>query len=145
MKLCNETVTVFNKKIDTANGWDVYNPTVIHGVSWYGDVAAAVDNSGLHAANRFTIRIPVDADFGGKTYVDPIAYSNETIVSGVFTLANGDIIVKGEAITDQMTVSQLAALTPGRLKELYPDYCTILGVTDNRRAPNAPHFKVVGS
>ena len=145
MKLCNETVTVFNKKLDTTNGWDVYNATVIRGVSWYCEIASVVDGNGLHAANKFTIRIPADANFGGKTYVDPITYANETIVSGVFTLANGDIIVKAEAVNNSMTVAQIAALTPAKLKELYPDFCTILGVTDNRRAPNAPHFKVVGS
>ena len=137
MKLCNETVTVFNKKVDVSNGWDVYNPTIIRGVSWYCEIASVVDGNGLHAANRFTIRIPANADFDGKTYVDHITYENESIVSGVFTLANGDIIVKAE-VTD-------ASLTPAQLKERYPDFCTILGVTDNRRAPNAPHFKVVGS
>ena len=137
MKLCNETVTVFNKKVDPDKGWDVYAPTVINGASWYCEIASAVDGNGLHAANRFTIRIPLDADFNGKSYVDPIAYENEPMSAGVFTLANGDIIVKA-AIDDD-------TLTPAQLKERCPDFCTILGVTDNRRAPNAPHFKVVGS
>ena len=136
MHLCNETVTVFNKKLDADRGWDVYNPTVITGVSWYCEIASSVDANGLHAANRFTIRIPTDANFGGKTYIDPIAYANEPITADVFTLANGDIIIKGETTE---------SLSPAQLKELYPDFCTILGVTDNRRAPNAPHFKVVGS
>lgn len=137
MKLCNEIVTVFNKKLDTDNGWNRYIPTVINGVSWYCEIASVVDNNGLHAANRFTIRIPTDADFGGKSYIDPIAYREETIVSGSFTLASGDIIVKGAVLDDDMD--------PAKLHENYPDCCTILGVTDNRRAPNAPHFKVVGS
>ena len=136
MKLCDETVTVFNKKLDSDKGWDVYNPTVISGVSWYCEIASSVDANGLHAANRFTIRIPLDADFGGKSYIDPIAYANAGIIADVFTLANGDIIIKGTAT---------GTPTPAQLKEQYPDYCTILGVTDNRRAPNAPHFKVVGS
>lgn len=137
MHLCNETVTVFNKKLDSDKGWDVYNPTVISGVSWYSTISSAIDSNGLHAANVFTIRIPVDADFGGKTYVDPIAYADEAIIAGVFTLANGDIIVKGE-VAD-------SPITPAQLKEQNYEFCTILGVTDNRRAPNAPHFRVVGS
>lgn len=136
MKLCNEVVTVFNKKVDPDKGWDVYVPTVINGASWYCEIASTVDGNGLHAANRFIIRIPLDADFGGKTYIDPIAYENESMVAGVFTLAQGDIIIKA-AVDEE--------LTPAQLKEQYYDYCTILGVTDNRRAPNAPHFKVVGS
>ena len=137
MKLCNETITVFNKRVDTDNGWYIYIPTVISGVSWYFELASAVDGNGLHAANQFTIRIPIDANFGGKAYVDPTTYENEAITAGTFTLAQGDIIVKA-AITDE-------TITPAQLKEQYSDFCTILGVTDNRRAPNAPHFKVVGS
>ena len=137
MKLCNETITVFNKKLNTEKGWNTYIPTVIEGVSWYCQIASAVDNNGLHAANNFTIRIPADANTGGKSYVDPITYNNETIVSGVWTLANGDILVKA-AVTDD-------TLTPAQIHATYSDCCTILGVTDNRRAPNAPHFKVVGS
>ena len=137
MKLANETVTVFNKKLNTDKGWDVYVPTVIKGASWYCEIASMVDNTGLHAANHFTIRIPVDANFGGKTFVDPITYENEPIVSGLWTLANGDIIVKAE-ITNE-------GLTPAQIHAAYHDCCTILGVTDNRRAPNAPHWKVVGS
>lgn len=136
MRLCNETVTVFNKKLDQEKGWDVYNATVIHKVSWYSHIVSTVDSTGLHAANEFIVRIPMDAEFGGKSYVDPITYENEAITAGVFTLASGDIIVKG-AVDE--------SLTPAQLKEQNYQFCTILGVTDNRRAPNAPHFRVVGS
>lgn len=136
MKLCNDTVTVLNKKLDPEKGWYIYNPTVIRGVSWYSRIVSNVDSNGLHAANEFVIRIPLDADFGGKEYITPIDYENETIIAGVFTLANGDVIVKGEVD---------GSLTPAQLKEQNYEFCTILGVTDNRRAPNAKHFKVVGS
>lgn len=137
MHLCTDTITVFNKRWDAANGWDVYLPTVIHGVSWYCEIASSIDSTGLHAANRFTIRIPNDADFGDKEYVDPITYANEGIVAGLFTLANGDVIVKAEVNDDTMT--------PAKLHAQFSDCMTILGVTDDRRAPNAPHFKVVGA
>ena len=136
MRLCNDTITVFNRKLDVENGWDVYIPTVISGVSWYGAVVTNVGDKGLNAAHQYTLRIPVDADFGGKTYVDPKTYKGETIVAGLFTFENGDKIVKGQV--DE-------TLTPAQLEETYHDCITILGVTDNRRAPNAPHFKVVGS
>ena len=137
MKLCNDTITVFNKRIDAENGWDVFIPTVIRGVSWYGDVAVNISDKGLNAASKYTIRIPANADFGGKQYVDPVTYGNELMITGLFTLANGDMVVKAE-VTD-------ATLTPAQIKEYYPDVCTILGVTDNRRAPNAPHWKVTGA
>lgn len=135
MKLCNETVTVFNKRIGDNGGYD-YVPTVISGVSWFCRIESTV-NDGLKAANQFIIRIPLDADFGGKSYVDPVAYGEANDVSGVFTLAQGDIIVKASVA--------VAPMTPAELKERYSDYCTILGVTDDRRAPNAKHWRVVGS
>lgn len=134
MKLCNDTVTVFNRRI--SDGQYVYVPSVIIGVSWYGTVDTSVGDKGLNSANRYTIRVPVDADFGGKTYVTPNDYKEETITSGVFTFDNGDVVVKAE-ITESMT--------PAALKEAHYEYCTILGITDNRRAPNAPHWKLVGS
>ncbi len=135
MKLCNDTITVFNKRVK--DGAYVYIPTVINGVSWYGDVATSVGDKGLNAANRFTIRVPLDADFGGKSYADPISYSEAMSSDGIFTFANGDILVK-ESVA-------VAPMTPAELKEAFIDYCTVLGVTDNRRAPNAPHWKLVGS
>ena len=135
MKLCNDTITVVNKKWDAEAGYDVYYPTVISGVSWYGEIVSNVGDKGLNAANRFTVRIPVDADFDGKTYVDPMEYANTENVADVFTLSNGDRMVKG-AIS--------GTITPAGLDDSHYDCMTILGVTDNRRAPNAPHFKVVG-
>lgn len=133
MKLCQDTITVFNKR--HSDGSYVYIPTIIRGVSWYGTVDTNVGDKGLMAASHFTIRIPIDADFGGKTYVDSITYANETLITGLFTFAQGDIIVKAEVDT---------SMTPAALKEAYIDYCTVLGVTDNRRAPNAPHWRITG-
>lgn len=138
MKLSNETITIFNAKLDTVNDLDVYTPTVIHGASWFCEIASNVDSSGLKAADKFTIRIPADANFGGKSYVDPVTYANTGDPAKQFTLKNGDIIVKGDA-------SGATDPRPGALQKAYTDCITILGVTDNRRAPNAKHWKVVGA
>ena len=51
MRLCNDTITVFNSQLNTALDRDVYTGTVIIGVSWFREVASAVDNSGLKAAD----------------------------------------------------------------------------------------------
>ena len=136
MKLCNETITVFNKRQAPDTGYDVYIPTVIVGVSWFCEIASTVDASGLKAANKFTIRIPIDADFSGKEYVTPADYATSDEDKS-FTLGNGDIIVKA-AITDE-------GLKPSDLQAQYGEVVTVLGVTDNRRTGNAPHWKVVGS
>lgn len=135
MNLCNDTITVFNKRVE--NHEHVFYPTVIDGVSWWGHVDVNVGEKGLVAANSITVRIPVDADFGGKTYVDSKEYAQAADVGSIFTLANGDVIVKGVVV--------LSPLRPAELKATFTDYMTVLGVTDNRRAPNAPHFRVVGS
>ena len=134
MKLCNDTITVFNRRIGDDGGYE-YTPTVIVGVSWFCRIKSTVDE-GLKAANEFIIRIPADANFNGKTYVDSVEYENASSTNDIFTLAQGDVIVKARVDTVSMTFAEL--------KERYSDYCTILGVTDNRRAPNAPHLRVVG-
>lgn len=135
MKLCNETITVFNAKLNPDTGCDDYIATVIDGVSWFCETASTADNLGLKTANRFTVRIPETAKFSGKTYADPRAYAAAAEVSGLFTLQHGDVVVRGRADT---------SLRPAALHKQY-EALTILGVTDNRRARNAPHWKVVGA
>ncbi len=132
MKLCNDTITVFNSRLDDENGYSIYTPTVIRGVSWYSHVESTVTSDGLKAANKITIRIPIDADFGGKAYVPPVNYTGG---KGEFTFRNGDYIIKG---------SEAEPLTPAQARERYGEIATILGVTDNRRAPRAKHWRVVG-
>lgn len=138
MKLTNDTITVFNKRYDADEGDYIYQPTTISGVRWWATQAEAVDpKGGLIAASKITIRIPANANAGGKSYADPLAYKAAEDVSGLWTLQGEDIIVKGTA--------EGAAWTQKTLEATFPDICKILGVTDNRGAPNAPHFKVVGA
>ena len=136
MKLCDETITVVNAKIDPATRKDVYRATVINGASWHCSIESTVD-AGLKAANKFTVRIPVNADFGGKTYVSPLDYADEMDVSKLFTLKNGDTIVHGVVTGDN--------LKPAELHKHYEAF-TVLGVTEDRRVnTRAPHWKVVGT
>ena len=136
MKLCNETVTVFNRRIDDSGDY-IYIPSVISGVSWFCEIASSVGQNGLNAANRLSVRVPIQADFHGKSYIDPKTYARTNDVSDVFTFEMGDIIVKA-TVTD-------SGLRPKQIQDTYADCMTIVGVTDNRRAPNAPHWRVVGS
>ena len=98
MKLCNDTITVFNARVDPEAGANVWTPTVITGVSWYMTDASTVDTGkgGLVAANKATIRIPLDAGTSGKAYADPVSYKASD-PERRWTLQNGDIIVKGDA------------------------------------------------
>lgn len=137
MKLCNDTITVYNAKLDTVTGFDMYNRTVIIGASWFCDIAANVDGSGLKAANKFIIRIPVDADFGGKTYLPPLEYAQTDTPNKYFTLREGDLIVRGLASEENPR--------PADLHKNYGEVATILGLTDDRRGHFAQHWKVVGA
>ena len=139
MKLCNDTITVFNARVDPDEGGNVWVPTVITGVSWYATDASTVDASkgGLVAANKATIRIPVEADTGGKAYADPVSYASAEDVYKLWTLKGGDIVVKAAVEGEDWT--------PAELKATYADCVTILGVTDNRRAPRAPHWRITGT
>lgn len=136
MKLCNTTVTVYNARLDRELDATVYVPTIINGVSWYGSVKSTVDASGLKAANQYTVRIPLDADTEGKSYTDAREYKAADDVTGLFTLNEGDFIVKG-AFSDTLTVPPSKSTTS--------NFFTILAATDNRRAPKSPHWKVTGA
>ncbi len=135
MRLCDETITVFNAKFNIDKGSDDYIGSVISGVSWFCEIASTVDQ-GLKAADKFIVRIPQTADFGGKTYAAPLDYAGAEDASALFTLQNGDIVVRG-------SVSG-GGHKPVDLHKNYEAF-TILGVTDDRRAPNAPHWKVIGA
>ena len=135
MKLCNETITVFNAKMDGETGFDIYVPTVIRGASWHCETVSTVGQKGLEAANRFTIRIPEGADFSGKGFIPPADYA-QADPDACFTLAQGDIVVHAEETDSNMT--------PAKLLAKYGEIVTILGVTDDRRARHAKHWKVVG-
>lgn len=138
MKLCGDTLTLFNARLDKVNDTTVYEKTVISGISWYSTIKTVVGDTGLKSANQFTIRIPIDADFSGKAYSDPASYTGAEDVSGLFTLRQGDVIVKGAVPS--------SIITPAQVHKAYPDTAfTIQGVTDNRRAPNAKHWRVVGA
>lgn len=153
MKLCSDTITVFNARVGPSTGENVWTPTVITGASWYMTDASTVDASkgGLVAANKCTVRIPADAYTGGKDWIDPVRYRAAESVTWLWTLQQGDIIVRGsvpastETTTNGVTTSTPIAWTPAKLKKAYADCVTVLSVTDNRRAPRAPHWRIIGT
>lgn len=135
MKLCNAVITVFNAKYDPVQDCDVYHGTVLTGVSWYEQAVSGVTTEGLKAANRVTVRIPVEVL--SEKYVSPLYYANADDVTGLCTLQTGDVIVKGALYASGMT--------PAQLHNEYKDVMTVLGVTDNTNAPHGKHWKVTGA
>ena len=169
MKLCNDTITVFNAGVDAETGGNVWTPTVITGASWYMTDASTIDagKGGLVAANKATIRIPAPAGTT-KAYADPIAYRAAQSVANLWTLQQGDIIVHADVplaiYTEQwgFIITTPIVWTPVQLQKEYAGCVTVLGVTDNTRnrartagasasrtahemAPNAPHWRVTGT
>ena len=136
MKLAGEAITLFNSKLDTAKGYDILYGTVITGVAWYGSKSAGMTTHGYRQSNTITVRIPMDAETGGKSYVDPMTYEAATHALGIYTLKADDIIVRGVVPTSGMTRKSL-------LDSNY-EVMTVMTVTDDRRAPNAPHWKLTG-
>lgn len=158
MRGCTEVITLLNAQVDPDTGYDVYTPTKITGVSWYSTAAATVTTSGLLAADQYTVRIPVDADFSGKGYVNPIAYKTADPAKS-FTIQRGDVIVRGTIDTpSRITAADLSrligsdgsyiaftppdptattvdAITPASVQQTCPDVFTVLSITDNRKAP----------
>lgn len=137
MKLCNDVLTLYNQRHNKVEDATEYVRTVISGISWYSTVKSAVSDKGLKSANMYVIRIPATADFGGKSWTDPKSYTAADDVSSLFTLNEGDIVVKGALADENPTFAQL--------HKNNAECFTVLSVTDNRRAPNAPHWKVVGA
>ena len=136
MRLCNDTITVVNAAYDNTLDIDVYNATILEGCSWFLRDNAAVDHSGLKNASTVVVRIPADNPKAGQ-YVDPKTYAGLSDKSGHWTLAAGDAIVKAAVSASDLRPAVLAAV--------FPDVITVLSVTDNRRALNAPHWKVTGA
>ena len=130
MKLCDESVTVFNARVDPALGSEVYAATVLRGVSWRGEAASAVESGGTRVADRVVVRIPEGVDAGGKVYVSPEGYRRAGEVGGLWTLQKGDFVLRGVAADVEEPWSAGAAV--------------VLGVSDNRRGRLGRHWKVVG-
>jgi len=117
--MCDEAVTVFRQSVDAATKTTTLSWSVIRGASWYATTAVTVDpKGGLVAANKVVVRIPA-----------------ENLPEGL-RIAKGDLIVHGEA----------AGQTEAELRRTYgADFAVVLGVTDNRRAPNGAHVRIVGA
>lgn len=135
MQQCNEIITVINSQYNSVTDKEDYVSTVITGVSWFCSIETTVD-SGLKAADKYTVRIPATADFSGKTFVLPEIYATAENVESLFTLKSGDIIVRGRVISENLKPAALLKNT---------EAFTIMGVTNNCHRPRGPHWKVIGA
>jgi len=91
MKLATETITVFHYAFDPESGYDAWTPTVFQGVSFHGDTATTVTDTGLAAASKYVIRIPTEDEISVK--------AGGIIVKGETDAANPNDIDEGDKIT----------------------------------------------
>lgn len=104
--LTNADVTIINRKrVDRS---EALLKSCIRNVAWHS-VSGATSGSASDNADSFKMRIPIDADFGGKTYVDRHTYGNLTLEEAVnhWTLDSGDIVVKGIVYEEEITQTLL--------------------------------------
>lgn len=135
MNLCNDTITIYNHYIDSTTKFSVYIPTVITGVHWFGTNKSIPSQSGLVSSEEYTIRIPTTASFSGKKYTPKKSFNKLEDRTKYFTITEGDVIVKGS--------HALSNVKPSYLESEFDDVVTVVSVTDNTQAPNAPHWRVI--
>ena len=134
--ITNTDITIYNVKDNKVTRLPEYHRTQISGVHWYTDQKTQVDDKGLHSADVYKIRIPADADTGGRSYVSSAEYVAADDASVFWTIQNGDIFVKG-AVDDEINkASDILAK--------YPD-CSgrVISWSDNRLG-SLPHWRIGG-
>lgn len=104
--LTNANITIMNRKRRERS--EVLMPTVIKNVSWHSVKATASGNM-ADGKDSVKVRIPIDADFGGKTYIDSIAYESmsEEEAKAHWTLSPNDIVVRGIVDGEDLTQTEL--------------------------------------
>jgi hypothetical protein len=140
----NTGCTVYNRYI--VSGSEHYQRTELAAVAWQNRKAANVIASGLLAADSATIYIPFAL---GTNYVKPIAWQALSVKTGYWTLAIGDVIVKGlvtDEIHDAVVSPPSAAFTMTNLKAKYDDVVTIKSVdTMDAGSDSMRHWQIGAS
>ena len=148
-----DTITVYNRRFNAfpqpglppgGAGAVSWNRTVIKGAMWKDNTQINEDSGGASFIDRtVSVTIPSEADFGGKTYVEPSRYGRISIenLGKYWTLntdiANPDIVVLGEGpeITLMYTIDHLRR----NHRHMAPR-----AVRDTSRDSGLPMWKVAG-
>lgn len=139
--ITNADITVFNRRYDAEERTERFYPSRIKGVSFYKRRGTSVQNQELSSADVFTVRIPIDADMDGKTYIEAKAYEalSDEEIAGYWTLQTGALIVKGLVDGDE-------PIPEVDLEQTYSDVIRIVNFTDNtdRATDASKHWRVGG-
>lgn len=92
--ITNADVTIYNKVYDRDSGSSKYCRTVLKGVNWQDTTAVQPVESGIVTADISKIYIPFQTETE-KQFRKPRNFLAENEKDRVFTIAPGDIIIKG--------------------------------------------------
>lgn len=107
----DSTITVFNRKrLET--GGEFMLPTIINGCTWhYAHIVSGTEYGDNN--DEYSVRIPIDADTGGKEYIPPHDYAElgDELVDKYWTLQKNDLVVRGEMADTYEDQTQITSQT----------------------------------
>ena len=125
--------TIFNAYYDKSQRCDSWRKTVIKRVYWEDISGQKVMSNGLENDCSCFVVIPKDANFGGKKYLKPKEYYQNSSDS-TFTFAPNDIIIRGIYTGDFTSIKEISSLA---------DSHTILKASDFLYgSPSVQHWEV---
>ena len=131
----NTDVTIYNMWYNPETRIGEWYPTHLRGVSFYGGQMASVGESGMSAADEYTLRIPESSMSDG--FLPPIEYAQSSDPENHWTVRTGDVIVP------ELVEGQVAQITD--ITSKYDQAVTITGWYDNRRGVKMLwHIRVKG-
>lgn len=135
----NADITIFNRIMDAQSKSYRLIPTTIRGVSLYAASGSSFGSEQSSDSDSYKIRIPIDADTSGKSYIECEAYESLTTeqATWAWTIQKSNLIVLGELSGDY---------TEQLLKKQY-DTITVNNFSDNttRGSKRVRHWRIGGA
>ena len=141
----NTDIVIFNKTIG-ADRREVFLPTIINDVCWYG--SRSLDGSGA-ASGKYAVRIPYRSEVEGrKTYVSEVEYARTTLEEkkhlwtlqkNCYVMAFKKSILRGRKELDPVEVLEIG--------KVIDDFFVVTEYADNtiRGTERTKHWRVGGS
>lgn len=135
--ITNNSLTIYNRKLNPATKQFVYNRTEIPEIHWYTyqEVQILANDKGLVSADVYKIRIPASQTNGfipANEYA-ALPFGEE---KAYWTVENGDLFVQG-IVTDEITKES-------DLKSKHYVYGKVMSYSDNRIG-GIPHIRIGGA
>jgi hypothetical protein len=129
----DKTITLYNKRFDSATKQTTWLKTVITGVSWSGQ-QKVITGDGLSTNDGYSVRIPQGNMPDG--FLDRSAYVALADPSGHWTAQNGDVVVLGES---EDVINGITEIT-----KRYTECFTVTAVHTANIHRLLPHLRIEG-